>query len=126
MAVYGATNLTLRGEAADGMRKLVKWDVGRWVTSIRDRGERREYQRIQEDASGRVQIYTATFDCSGPESFCVSRDAGLVYWRNRDTGVTWHVGYGVGGVSDNGEWAVTASGVPTPELRVPEVAGCVL
>lgn len=120
LAMYAATNLTLRGEPADGIKKLVKWDSGAWQTAIRDWGEKHEYQRLQEDASGQVQIYTAIFPCTqplGPCVFCICLplEAGIVYWRNRDTGVTWELGYGVGGVSDNGAWAVTGTDVPAPD-----------
>jgi uncharacterized protein (TIGR03437 family) len=119
-AVYGATSLTLRGEAADFRPKVVKWDAGRWGTALRDWGAGWEYRRIQEDASGQVQIYTASYPCTQPMPICVSAEAGVVHWRNRDTGVVWPIGFGVGGPSDNGEWAMTATDVPTPlgpELR---------
>jgi len=94
------------------------------VTAARnwgDWGDPHEYQRIQEDASGRIQMYTATFGCGASTGICISREAGIVYWRNRESGVTWEVGYGVGGVSDNGEWAIAATDVPTPEMRGPEI-----
>jgi hypothetical protein len=121
LAVYGGTNLTMRGEPLGFGRKLVKWDAGRWGTALREWGEAGlEYQRIQEDLSGRVQIYTAAFPCTEAGLICVSKEAGVVYWRNRDTGEARPVGFGVGGPSDNGEWAMTATDVPTavgPELR---------
>ncbi len=66
-------------------------------------------------------MYTATFGCGASTGICISREAGIVYWRNRESGVTWEVGYGVGGVSDNGEWAIAATDVPTPEMRGPEI-----
>lgn len=117
LALYGATNLTLRGEPAGRGAETREMGFRPVGDAIRDWGEKRQCQRIQEDVSGRIQIYTATFDCIPPVGICASSAAGLVYARNRDTGATWHVGYGVGGVSDNGEWAVTATDVPANELR---------
>ncbi len=120
LAVYASTNLSLRSEPESSHEKIVKWDVDHWVTALRDWGAGYSYRRLQEDASGRVQIYTAAFPCNKPGQICLTASAGAVYWRDRDTGIQRQLGYGVGSPSDNGEWAVTASDVPTtvgPELR---------
>ncbi len=112
MAVYATTNLTMRGETADKLRKVVKWDTGQWGTAMRDVSGAWTYERIQEDNSGAIQIYTRKLVCPSCQGIIAEVAAGVVMWRNRDTGVEWQVGWGTGSVSDNGEWVVTATDVP--------------